>query len=391
MDKINKIDIIFIGNDYENVLDSIINKEKYRICKIDIDTFNNLSDLYIKEIILICNNYIINNIDFIKKNELQKIIIYEDLFEILNNYYRVVYYKNYDYNYLKSRLDLFSSNKYLDILTVGLSYSLFGIDQTDKKYNNLSLPSQDLYYSYKICKYMIDKNVKFKYCIIGLSYYSFHFDLSKATNQTYLIDNIYGPILNDFHNYIPLNKIDYSDIFNEVELNIKNKYEDLIDIKNTTRYFFDKLSEYYFNDMIHRENCVLSQINSPILTESERYKIGYERSNAHNKTLNYTKTLDESLDIMDEFLYLLNINNITPVIVVFPVSKYYREYADIKSKNTFYDVINLFKNKYKFELLDMFSNEQFDVEDFIDSDHMSEKGSIKATNMINSFLDNLNN
>lgn len=80
---------------------------------------------------------------------------------------------NYDYTFLSRKIVEAATNKKLRILCVGSSYSLFGIIEKKLKHKaiNLSLPSQDLYYAYKIAERVVTNNDNIKYCIIGCSYY----------------------------------------------------------------------------------------------------------------------------------------------------------------------------------------------------------------------------
>jgi hypothetical protein len=49
---------------------------------------------------------------------------------------------------------------------------------------NLSLPSQDIYYSILIAKEIIENNKNIKKCYLGTGYWTFHFDLSKSIKST---------------------------------------------------------------------------------------------------------------------------------------------------------------------------------------------------------------
>lgn len=64
-----------------------------------------------------------------------------------------IYYENYDYNYLSKTLEK-CKRENIETLVVGNSYPLTGIDSKllSNISENLSISSQDLYYSYKLAE-----------------------------------------------------------------------------------------------------------------------------------------------------------------------------------------------------------------------------------------------
>ncbi|AJE52138.1 hypothetical protein [Paenibacillus polymyxa] len=140
----------------------------------------------------------------------------QELIGLIGNFVSRKYYSNYDYYYLSKNM---KKNTDSEILAVGPSYSMFGLSERGfgKSVLNLSLASQDLYYSHKIVKEALKYSRNIKYCIIGMSYYSFHFDLSRSKKEAEKrINKVYYPIFKDSHHFevidnVALSGMDFDD------------------------------------------------------------------------------------------------------------------------------------------------------------------------------------
>lgn len=89
-----------------------------------------------------------------------------------------------------------------EMFITGLSYTYFGtnLKSYKKMTMNFSGVSQDLYYDYKLMKHIFEsKRGDFKYGIIGICPYSFHYDLSLSAESFRTL--IYYSILKDSHNF----------------------------------------------------------------------------------------------------------------------------------------------------------------------------------------------
>lgn len=94
--------------------------------------------------------------------------------------------ENYNYVYLKSRLNSLTSFSDGINLVVGSSHSLNGIDSyCDNSILNLSMHSQDIYYDCKFVKEVIlNKGIKnIKNIIFMFGYYIMYQDLSRSINE----------------------------------------------------------------------------------------------------------------------------------------------------------------------------------------------------------------
>lgn len=323
-------------------------------------------------------------------NNFDKIIYYDKFMNQMYNLVDQIYHYNhiiYDYNYLVNSIKQAKENT-TESIFIGHSYSLNGLDGIEFKENivNLSLSSQDLYYSFKIAKNVIDENQNIKKCYIGTGYWTFYLDLSRAQNSHELarIENIYFPIFKDSHNCINFNKVEkiglekFLDPFSKYTFNAEKLYNCICEI-------IYKRNKTYFNNKFNRESLSLIGNNRlNLMEEKSKYLLGKERADQHNKMIRYTHTREENEKIMMEFLDYLNERNIQPVIVNFPTTRYYDEYLNKQFKQDFYKILDKLAQKNCFLLIDLNNEDNnFTDEDFRDLDHMSSLGAVKISNILN--------
>ena len=241
-------------------------------------------------------------------------------------------------------------NKINGIIT-GLSYAEVGIkEDINDNFINFSFSSQDLYYDFKLIKYLFNfKQVKdnLKYVIINMGYYSFDYDMTKTSAS------------NRIHRYINYFK-DYHNNDNIIELDIiKSFYE--------KRITFEK----YINMNKIKERTILTLNDTSGIYEAQK-----------NSSMNYMETRIENEKILEQYIVFLKENNITPIIAICPTSRYYRENFDINRKNIFYSILDKLKDKYSFQVIDYFDSDLFEDDDFWDYSHLNGKGSIKFTEVL---------
>lgn len=299
-------------------------------------------------------------------------IVYYNTYAInfIENYKRL-FDQRYLYSMLYSHLVEAKSNTKYKILVTGLSYAQAGIhcDSFTRETIKICSSSQDLYYDNKLLAEILNTNNKYEYCIIGISYYSFDYDLSLSKSQSALIREVYYPLIKDPHNYeMPMN---YS-----LPQGIES-----IDQQVPAPDFFAhrKLLEPFLS----KYNIKLSPEpqeklwNSPVEDIPLEW-LAIKRVHSHSN-LDYPGTVEENVIIFREMLHLLKQNNISPIVVVFPT---HREYSSIFNKdkiNQFQEIISQVRSEYEFQLLDFFFSDLFCDEDFADADHLNKDGARKMT------------
>ncbi|WML35482.1 hypothetical protein [Clostridium sp. OS1-26] len=109
----------------------------------------------------------------------------------INDYLKCYYH----YEIFRAYANYSNCKKPFEGFITGLSYAEVGIDTEQLPYNvaNVAVSSQDLFYDYQWARMILNNDEivnDIKFAIIGLSYYSFEYDLSKS-NFKKMIYNYY--------------------------------------------------------------------------------------------------------------------------------------------------------------------------------------------------------
>jgi DltD C-terminal region. len=318
--------------------------------------FNEKKIISIKDIKEYEYDYIIISSSFFYDiiSQLEELGIKNDKIYPFYQYYICNYFSdNFEYKLYK----FLNSNIEYETIITGISYHLYGIDEKiiKNKAFNFALGSQDLYFDFNIVKYLFcnypEKGKNIKNVIIGLSYYSFEYDLSKS----HLAERIfrYYSVFQDFHN-----------------LKDKSKYSK-----------FKYLSENVF---ISNFETVNAEYSIHDFESSFKNDINTAKEHAFtDSNKNYPKTVIENIDILLKYLEFLKQKNINPILVICPVTKIYSNYFSKELVERFYESINYIREKYNVQFLDHFYSDLFNDEDFCDFVHLSKHGSEKFTSILN--------
>jgi hypothetical protein len=151
--------------------------------------------------------------------------------------------------------------------------------------------------------------------------------------------------------------------------------------------FKKSMSPEYDEYLWNKTSEFLKGKSFDILSEEERNIYALERAKTHSK--NYPETRIENESIMINILDLLTSKGIKPILVVFPTTIYYYSQFNGNIKSRFYSIVSKLRKKYKFEVIDMFQSEEFDLQDFLDWDHLNKKGAEKMTKALDKMLNNI--
>lgn len=237
----------------------------------------------------------------------------------------------------------------VELVTTGLSYAEVGLDMESLERDgiNLALSSQDLYFDYNIMKYILGfKTVRegLKHVIINLAYYSFHYDLSKSPNEKSRVHRYY-PVLNNIHHYPDAMAIKIvNSIYHKQGLN--DMYEPMCDAKALTRM---------------DDSC----------------KVKGKQYAQHHSKMNDEDTLAENKQLFADYLKLLSAHGIKPIVVVWPVSRFYAEHYSQEAIQKFYRIIEETKQCYDFQFYDFFNTKHLGDADFWDDSHLNAEGAKK--------------
>jgi hypothetical protein len=285
---------------------------------------------------------------------------------------------NIGWEFYQYYYDYLDSDKEFEGLITGLSYFEKGISTKDlcKRFQNFAGPGQDLFYDYQVMKFVLDNqtnNKNLKYAIIGLSYYSFHYDMSLSTPKERT--NYYYPIFGTFHNYqrAEIMKKFYE---NHYELGTEFLVKDYI-----RRYF--ELKKEPIQKQIHQIRN--SKFNSSLLKKEQIANI--KASAIKELTKNYPKTYKENIEILKEILKLANKHKIKPILLICPTSKIYFKNLNPKDEKEFLDLILDLKKIYKFQFIDLFKSPLFSESDFFNPSHLNFSGATKLSKLLNKSIE----
>lgn len=254
-------------------------------------------------------------------------------------------------NYVKMVITSYHNNSNYRVIVTGISYTRAAILENVLKYKCVlaAFASQDIRFDYKMAEYIIHNKYdnKIDYCIIGLSYYSFQYDLLKSSMKN----------KSDFYSFI-----DSKD-----------------DEKN---YDFENENIVFRKEF---KNNFSQEVEFSKLEKNIKSEIGKKQALLDcNK--NYPETVEENKQILKNYLKLLKNNKIKPIIVVCPASKYYTKNFSKRIEDEFHTIIDEFRNEFGFQYIDYFDSEEFDDDDFQDVSHLNNKGAEKFTNILNKII-----
>ncbi len=312
------------------------------------------------------------------------VVVWEELFVNLYKYARELYFKNFDYYYLRHNMEKAKKPDTTN-LVVGSSYARFGMKEEffKEKTVNLSLASQDFYYAVKIADAILETNRVIKNIIIGCGYYSFNSDLSRTkSNELRRISDVYYPIFRDMHHAVllppPISRI-------ESEILDMERIERII-----SEDLFRERGEAYFLNAGMQENARLctwgrADVWWRELSEEEKCEAAIKRTTTHNKIANREATFRENKNLLEAFIKKCNAWNIEVWIAVLPFTKAYMEQLDPSVRERFTEALDEIDGM--FHSVDFNETDLFTDEDFIDSDHLGESGAYKVSVLMEEILE----
>lgn len=366
MKKVNKlINLLMFGTGQSSIfLENMLNNKTQILAYIDNDETkrgkhrNNIEIIEPKSIGQYNYDYILIGSQFNEE-------IYQQLLSLgvdKNKIFQFYNFTDVQENYFEKALNDFKENlKHIEVINTGISYTSAAIRQDIlcKRICKFAFASQDLFYDYHIVKYILtnfeDKLRNLKYCIIGLSYYSFQYDMSLSSMKNKVI--LYYEILKQSHHFHNINKI----------------YEEYKVGKKIADKILNKKEDQSYN---------IFWKSPDIKSCNDKDFIGKKQAETDcNK--NYPSTVRENTLIFKDYLKLLKDHNVKPIVVVIPASRYYTKYFSKRIEDEFHSIIKDVKKEYDFQYIDYFRSDLFNDEDFWDISHLDTKGAEKFTEILN--------
>lgn len=313
-----------------------------------------------------------------------RVLIYEDFSEkITQSIIHEINY-NYDYYYLRNAIrECKKSN--IDTLITGSSYGLYGIKRgIIPSAVNLSMPSKDLYYVIKEIEEVMRDNPGIRNIVLCCSYYYFFSDLSKTQDpgEFSRVSKVYYPIFGDPHNAV----------FIQPKMNFLIESCIIDTQKIMDLYSYSEYEKAYFYEERPRESTACKEWSDKSKTwqqleEEERISAGLIRVKKHNKSLKHSGTYSENKILMELLSQYCQERNLNLIMLVTPISRYYRDYSLHEFKNSFYNLLEGISGVV--HVLDLYEDERFNLYDYNDMDHLGASGAEKMTKILKAALEEI--
>ena len=125
------------------------------------------------------------------------------------------------------------------------------------------------------------------------------------------------------------------------------------------------------------------------LSEEEKVEAANIRTRFHNKLSRRQYTVQENERLFCKLVDYTAKRNIRLLIVVPPVTSFYRDRLNAEIQNKFYEILD--KIESEIHLLDLTNADVFEDKDFIDTDHLNDIGAQKMTTLVLEVLEEISN
>lgn len=299
-----------------------------------------------------------------------------DLTVLFNQFFR----RNYDYLYLKTMLEKARTTAIPNsTLITGSSHALNGIwEGAWKNAVNCSMHSQDIFYDFQCAKRVLEASngQVFTRCIIVMGYYIAFQDLSlsKISRET-MISRVYYPIFRDAHNWSEPVAAVLWDGMGSISEPMKKFCE------QTASALIMEVGSYYNRFRARGSYFDLKGRKWAEVSMPEREAMGQYRASEHNNVLKHTTSFTENKEILREFVRLLYLNGIQPIVVVTPFTQEYDRYVQQELRDGVLELLDSVPEDVHFVDFNQAPN-LFDATDFMDTDHLSQRGAKKVSGIL---------
>lgn len=300
--------------------------------------------------------------------------------QILSQLAAQFFSRNYDYLWLRTMLGQAGNTSISgSTLITGSSHALNGIQESCwKNAFNCSMHSQDIYYDFQCARRALEDMPKgrFTRCFIIMGYYIAYQDLSRSkVSRETVIANIYYPIFGDAHNWeAPAHR---------------DLWAGIGDIPDPLKILCEqaaarKLLEYrtYYSELRPRGTLFdLKGRSWAQVPQTERLAMGQIRAADHNKIFQHKESLEENKRILRAYVGFLIGHGVLPVVVITPFSPEYNRFVLPEMKAGVLELLDAVPQDVHYVDFNQ-ALELFGPEDFMDTDHLSEKGAEKVSTIL---------
>lgn len=290
---------------------------------------------------------------------------------------------NFFYTYLKGRLEKGQEACFRHgVLIVGSSHALGIREDVWDDAVNCSMHSQDIYYDLKCIMEVLDDmnpNGRYDVCYMVMGYYMPFQDLSLSKkSRDALISRTYYPIFHDAHNWKDPDIYDHWKDIPGLSEEEKTIYEqEAVNRSKTYRFYSD--------DTVQRKPLYDLKGNTwAELSEEARADLCQYRTNSHNSLEQHKESYVENLQLMKQTVDYLRDKGVALCVVITPFSKEYNSGISSSMKNAFFEMLDKSRVPEVIDFNDTKYYGNFDVTDFMDFDHLNEKGCEKFSKLLRS-------
>lgn len=295
---------------------------------------------------------------------------------------------NYDYCYLDAMHEK-NRRTGADTIMAGSSHAMNGISEKcfDREIINFSVSSQDIYFDFLHIKKACQEGRKvIKNCMINIGYNMLFQDLSLSKNSNYLVRTVYEPLFHDAH-FMQIES-PYHPLQEAIELGRGVFSAELVELFSR-EWIRNVLMEQgsYYGELIGREKNNIVSLKGIVweqLADAEKEAYAGKRAADHNRLYAHKESRTENGRLLEEMTSYLAERDIRTVFVIFPFTGWYNQYINPAYREDIYSALDGLRTPVEF--LDMNELDCFYDGDFLDTDHLNDKGAEKASKVLNEFL-----
>lgn len=292
---------------------------------------------------------------------------------------------NYDYLWLKSRMEKCQSAPPGSTLITGSSHALNAVWEGAWRHAvNCSMHSQDLYYDFLCARQAIcsAKDSVFKRCFIVMGYYIAFQDLSRSANmRERVIANVYYPLFHDAHNWKEPAAGDPWSFLDEQSPALPRLSDSLRRVcEQAAGQMLLECGSYYSDARPRTPLFDLDGLTWAQLTDEKRQSLGRARAESHNRSFAHKESFEENKTILREFIRFLCSRHIEPIVVITPFTDEYNRFVLREMKEAVLELLNGVPEPIHY--LDFNQYPSFGPSDFMDTDHMSETGARRVSALL---------
>jgi len=289
---------------------------------------------------------------------------------------------NYDRLYLSGKLNsLCDTRKDTQIIISGSSYAMVGIKESlmPQPAVNFAVNAQDPFYTFLGIERARKSCPKINTAVIVGGYYFWHTDMSAIASDYYtsVLSRVNYPVFENLHNFkgVLLPKMQRATTDPVIEK--------MYDLQGICEKNYENISErlafldYFNNEFNVRSATGMLQYQFRDMTDEINTRAAKMRADAHAGNYNLAH-LDYNMNLLREFLS--KVSDTKVILVIPPVTRFYREHSNVKLRDSFYEKFEPLKGEVEF--VDLFNSDEFDDEDFQDYDHLNDRGAEKLSKIV---------